>query len=675
MRKVCLTLFLVLTFFSPAKSTTIDLPWKQMEQWANERNFDSLAVWSEKGLQIWNRQSTSNQLDKRYHQLAYYYGVTHYNTDFEKSLVLVQAAHEFAQISHDAIQSFKTAYLLGNMYNRQGNFHQSGQYYELAKKTLVKSASAMKAAGLDTARYHFAVNFSLIGTYRNLGELDKAYQHIQQAETALLHYDRPEAQFLLAQTTSNYFYRNQKYEQALVYIQRAKALAKKMNNPYRLRATLYNEGGILMELNRYDEAKPVLEQSMQLADSLQNQEAKAISGIRLGELSLRQNRLEAAENYLVAALQLSENQDLTLRYADAAMALADVKLQLNQLDGALNLVNSAIATQKSNGQYVQLLMSLPLKKDILKKDERFAEATAVMEDFVQLKDSIYTEQTAEKVEELQMRYETVEKEKMIAELENKNALQEIRKQRNQFLVAGLLLLLLVLPSLVWFYYNNRLRQAKMEAMEAEQNLLRTQMNPHFTFNALTSLQGFLQKKGDTKMGIRLLARYAKLMRQSLHFSRQTWISLTEELQFLDNYLSVQKARYQQQFSFAIDVAPGIITESWHVPPMLLQPAIENALVHGQIANQANGQILIGIQEKKNQLWIEIADNGIGRRGSKDKMDGKKSYSTKITKERLHLLQQTHGIMIYYDIRDGSQGGTVVTFCLPRFVPTSFSLAH
>lgn len=179
-------------------------------------------------------------------------------------------------------------------------------------------------------------------------------------------------------------------------------------------------------------------------------------------------------------------------------------------------------------------------------------------------------------------------------------------------------------------------QMKNELLQLEQKALRLQMNPHFLFNALNSIQGLIIKN-DQKSARYYLAKFAHLMRQILDNSRSGSISLEEEIKSLENYLLIEKLSKKDTFEYSINVADDINTSTTQLPPMLIQPFVENAIIHAFTGREGSGEIGIALTRKDDMLHVSITDNGIGRAkaGEISKLGvNRRSVGIEVTEQRL-----------------------------------------
>lgn len=190
---------------------------------------------------------------------------------------------------------------------------------------------------------------------------------------------------------------------------------------------------------------------------------------------------------------------------------------------------------------------------------------------------------------------------------------------------------------------------KSRLMLLEHQSLNSSMNRHFIFNALNSIQYYMNKE-DKDSAHKYLSRFAKLIRINLDSSMSNLVAISEEIERLELYLQIELLRFEKRFSYSIKVEDDVDTESVQIPPMLLQPYVENSILHGILPSGKDGRVDIHIEHGDNQsIIISIEDNGIGieesKKRKKDSRDPHISRGTTITAQRLELLGMTHNIFI------------------------------
>jgi ligand-binding sensor domain-containing protein/signal transduction histidine kinase len=227
-------------------------------------------------------------------------------------------------------------------------------------------------------------------------------------------------------------------------------------------------------------------------------------------------------------------------------------------------------------------------------------------------------------------------------------------------------LVIILAALaVWLFVRYRIRKIRQETKlksetdkkiaELEQMALKAQMNPHFIFNSLHSIQQFVIDK-DVAGANKYISDFARLIRLTLDISSQSKIHLGDEINYLSTYLELEKAKYEGKFDYEVETAPDIGVESIYIPAMLLQPYVENSIRHGiYYRTDQKGRIRISFRFENEYLVCTIEDNGVGRKASEQFKSGQqKTYQSKgmsLTARRIDMLNQDYMMPIFSTIED------------------------
>ena len=213
--------------------------------------------------------------------------------------------------------------------------------------------------------------------------------------------------------------------------------------------------------------------------------------------------------------------------------------------------------------------------------------------------------------------------------------------------------------------NRKIAETKLLA-------LRLQMNPHFIFNSLTAINNFILNN-DTEHASLFLTRFSRFVRQVLDNSKTEWISLNDELKALQIYIELEQLRFENKFEVHVNVSQDVDRNMIHVPPLIIQPYVENAIWHGLLHKKDGAAILtINCWKEQEFLYLQIEDNGIGREASsilnKNALASHKSHGIKVTEERLQILNQVYNVEASVKIMDlamsdSQPGGTQVTLRL------------
>ncbi len=292
--------------------------------------------------------------------------------------------------------------------------------------------------------------------------------------------------------------------------------------------------------------------------------------------------------------------------------------------------------------------------------------------FSNAQDTVNKLQRNRETVELQTKYESERKDQQIINLSKENEYQDIQISQSRIILSGLLgLVILIIILAIVLIRQNKLREQQKNIL-LQQRLLRSQMNPHFIFNSLTSIQNFILKQDSIKASD-YLSKFSDLVRNILENSTQEIVEFEKEIRTIENYLELQKVRFKDKFEYSVDIDKTIDPETSNIPPMLLQPFLENSIEHGFKNKKEKGYIRVRFTSKNNIMYVELEDNGIGRemaqeimlKQNKDHM----SLATEITRERIHILNKKLKKKIVLNIQDlkdekNQPIGTRVVFEIP-----------
>jgi hypothetical protein len=212
----------------------------------------------------------------------------------------------------------------------------------------------------------------------------------------------------------------------------------------------------------------------------------------------------------------------------------------------------------------------------------------------------------------------------------------------------------------------------VEMAEMEMKALRSQMNPHFIFNSLNAIQHFILKS-DAPSASKYLNKFAKLIRMILNNSEKSTVSVREEVDALKLYLELEQLRFENKFDYTVEIDRDLDADYFEIPAMLLQPYVENAVLHGLNPKEGKGLLEVRIKSDNNYIVCSVIDNGIGRQKSellkRDRLQKHESLGTKITNTRLELLNRIHNSEMNVVVKDlysndGTAAGTRVDVYVP-----------
>ncbi len=472
---------------------------------------------------------------------------------------------------------------------------------------------------------------------------------------------------------SLYFYLDEPQE-ALQHYREALKYAK-MTNEEVLVVQVYHNIGIayqllgrndsaLVYMTRYLENIKLKDQDVKLARVYNN----------IGNLHHDLNDFKEAERYYLLSVEISRKKENLKTLANTAKNLAVLYTDLEDYVRAEKYILEAIEYSRQTGVKQILQQSLHQKSIIYAASGRYKAAYETMEQQLKVKDSVFKDNLAAATAEMQIKYETEKKNQEIIKQDLVIARQE-SALRTQWIVSGGILALVIIAGLLFlvFFIRYRHRQKvknaelKKRAIETEQRLLRSQMNPHFIFNALMSVQSYISKDNRSTAQV-FLTKFSKLIRDILKNSRHKTIPLEDEMKVLNLYAELEQLRAETPFEYKILSSINSGTEIY-IPPMMIQPFLENAIKHG-IQNKRNGLIEVRFDMIDHVIRCRITDNGTGFLKAKaEKMMKHHSLALQIISERLQVLQQVYGQRLNLSIDElknqkDKVAGTQVEITLP-----------
>lgn len=222
------------------------------------------------------------------------------------------------------------------------------------------------------------------------------------------------------------------------------------------------------------------------------------------------------------------------------------------------------------------------------------------------------------------------------------------------------------------YYYNRMRTAFIEKnnqltneknqIELKNKAFSSQMNPHFVYNSLSAAQ-YLIMINENKKAFNYLSDFSLLLRQMFENARKSYITLTEEISFVNRYIDLERLRFNYGFTCEIDTNKLDSSRTYYVPTMMIQPIVENAIRHGLAPKKTGGELKIIFQVEDEVLICKIDDNGIGLKKDLQNIPNQKSTALGIINERIQLINHNSEKAGYLTIKDkrksGSEGVTVI----------------
>ncbi|NLR67791.1 histidine kinase [Chitinophaga varians] len=458
--------------------------------------------------------------------------------------------------------------------------------------------------------------------YFRFGDYDKAETYAAMARDSYPAADDYFRLSLFMEERSRIYERRHQYRQALQYQDSALQYALQQPDTVRL-ATVYSALGVLYEkTGDKPRGHALMEKAFNIKEKINKVSFQEY--INYGQLHQEKKDYPLALQYLHKALEKARQANNNGNMSVAFNGIYQVYYDKGDYKNAVRYLDSAAETALAEQEDRQL--------------RKIVEIQALNELKVQ----------QHKTQDLSRQY-------------NNQAI--IARQQQVILL--IIIILLVLGLLITFLLirQRKLVTQKM-SIELEQRLLRSQMEPHFIFNTLSVLQSFI-RRDEKEKSVKYLNKFARLLRLNLENSRHNLVRLQQETEALENYLSLQAVRFDNLFGYTIHDIPSEESSGICIPPMLLQPFVENAIQHGMRNIAHRGHIAITLQLQGDLLHCVIEDNGQGLQPAKNKE--KNSLSSIITQERLKILSIQTGKLASLTITDKAgegRTGVRVTLIIP-----------
>ncbi len=459
-------------------------------------------------------------------------------------------------------------------------------------------------------------------------------------------------------------------EKAMDYYKKLLATSQEMKHTtYEMNAWI-NIGGIYLENANYPEALKNLQKGLAIAQSLQNTNIASLVYNDIGSVYKKTGDTEKAMEEYRMSMQLAKENNNKSATASAMNNMAQLYILAGKYDSANFYASQSLKYSIEIGSLQSQNEAHEVLSTVYEKQNKFQPALNEYKQFIAARDSLLNNEKKQEITRKEMKFEA-EKKEAVLNAEHTAEIKQQKTVRNATIAGALILLCGAIFSFV-FYKRKRDAVAKQEQAELkaeigdiEMKALRAQMNPHFIFNSLNSISDYIAKN-NTKLADEYLSKFAKLMRLILENSEKKEVLLAEDLKALELYMQLESLRMNNKFTYEIKVDDAIDKENTIVPPLILQPFVENSIWHGIAQKQGQGKIIVQIKKEGSMINCSVEDDGIGRKEAAlnaSASGNKKSLGMKITRERIDLLNKTKNSEAAVQLSDLQQG-TKVEVMLP-----------
>jgi hypothetical protein len=612
-------------------------------------NFDSSIYYSSRAEQLASLHdySLGSGIAKFQAGNAYYYKM-----DFKNALISYLSAQQILESGHSYTE-------LGELYCMMGHMNFFITRSDKAASYYLKAISCYKASGntesLDNTYALLAMTLSFLGGPPIDSALFYAYKMLDYARR--IRDPRKEAHALMVLGTV-YLIENKSLsikQKFLAFNDTALQMVTAFQDEDRMciihvnTGTYYDDG--YPSTRNTELAKLNYEKGLELARKTNNRYMQSLCLIRLSNYDIQEGKYKQAETRL-------DSSEANLNEFFKMEALSPPV----QIFNPFEKIFTYYLAKREKTSLFQSRFNLAMAQGEYRKAIEYQQLA------YQSEKELRAEQQGQQLDMLMAEDEA----KKIRSLAQDYELSRLKLSRSRFMFVGTGAGIIIIGMFLLLYFQRKRWKAEQRSITLEQQLLRSQMNPHFIFNSLASIQNFVVNHRANEASI-YLSRFSQLVRNILDNSTEEYVPLQKEIETIRHYLELQKVRYAGQFTYNLTVDDRIDEEAMMIPPMLAQPFIENAIEHGIKYKETTGHLWIRFILEENLIRFEVEDDGVGREKAYE-IESKhnqihRSLSTSITHDRLVKLNKKSKTKIRMEITDlkndlGEACGTKVTFGIP-----------
>lgn len=434
-------------------------------------------------------------------------------------------------------------------------------------------------------------------------------------------------------------------------------------------------GNIYISMEAYDLAEKHLLKALSISHTLDRKTSIIYARLNLAKIYSRKEDFDTALDILTSALEVSKKENAYNLEAVTELFIARTYDKMGKINAALINYKNAEALAEQQKLFDRLLDIYEAISEIYQRLEDTEASYVYHLKYLELADVQRKKEKEQQLQLLQTELRFKETESQLATLALEKTHEEDRNQLLSIILliggAGILLLIFIILLVV----NRSKLNAKIQHEKKEKELsilqmtaLKSQMNPHFIFNALNSIQELILKE-DTESAYTYISKFASLVRQILTHSSLTFVPIEEEIACIKLYLELERLRFKDGLTITFN-APDF--DEIQIPPLLIQPYIENALKHGLLHKDGEKKLLITLSLAENHIKVRVEDNGIGRTAAAEiqarRSKNHQSFATQSIQNRLALLQKQYsnrvGVQYTDRLEKGKSLGTIVELILP-----------
>jgi len=591
--------------------------------------------------------------------------------------IFVKAKRDTLKMKYFANKSKDANYLEGGSYalNMLGIYYRNKSYFKHA----IEVHQEAKNLAFESGNAELNIlSLNMLGVaYRRMDAVKSALDYHQQALSIADSIKNPSNNVKLSIAVShnsmgNIYLALEQYGLAVQQFQQSMEIERSLNNKLGLAINYQNIGYAKEATGNLDEALQNYMTSLDYNNQINSKIGKVICNNSIGQIYLQQCKIPEAYEIIKLTIAPAEEINDKFYIASTYTNLGWVQTEMKQFhEAGDNLFYALKIAQDFNlrGSEAEVYERLSYL------NEKLGNHKAALKHFKEsqnITNDIKSVQNTQYITDLVIKYDAEKKSKQIKDLANENEIVKLKLAQNKktqwFIIIGLLL---VGGILFVIYKQNQLKNDK-KILTLEQDMLRSQMNPHFIFNSLNSIKLYIINN-EKENAVYYLNKFSKLIRKILVASSEKEISLEDELETMQLYMNIENIRFNNEINYSVNVAENVNTTNIKLPSLILQPFLENSLWHGLSSKEGDKNIHLSVSRIDGGfVRMEITDNGIGRTEAAkieaNKILKRKSIGIELTKQRLANFSKDYSSSYNLNIEDliigGEPSGTKVVIDIP-----------
>ena len=518
----------------------------------------------------------------------------------------------------------------------------------------------------------YGISSVMAGVYQYYGMFRTAIQLYENSIEGLRKAGHPQEVGLPMANLAELYDESEDDISAVRYAREALGYLSGNNMPFM--GTAANLATYYTNLNRIDSAFYFNKLSDSVARLTNNQVQEHVRDqFNYVNILCKENKYDEAKKALILVKPWLEKNGDRPWLVTYLISFASIDTAQHRWMSAADTLLHALSVAKESGQEISIVLVLQQLAAVNAKLNNFREAYRYQQEYMQHKDSLTSAETKSRLADFEAMNKTQQKEQHIAILQKDNDIKNLQlknSRQSNLLYLGGFIFLLALAGIVFYQRNRRLKiQAQKVKAELQMQVLRSQMNPHFIFNSLNGIENFILQN-EKRQASEYLNKFASLIRIILSNSREEGVAFTDDMETIQLYIDLELLRFNNKFCYVKNIDPALIEFDYRVPPLLIQPFVENAIVHGfAYSKRKDLRLLVTAKLEDDYIIYKIEDNGVGRAEastyngrSRSKHD---SLGLQITNERINIFNEQHSAQNTLKIEDlhdmnGQPSGTSIT---------------